>query len=261
MFTNFFKFRRRYLFLVAGLFFAVLSTAIWYGIESDLAAHSPEAVQRYYLYYLFISTSLFLGGLGYYIGSSQDMLYRFLELDPLTKLLNQQSFFRKTQEFINLGQRYQDSVSIIMIDIDYFKLVNDNHSHMVGSFVLKNIGQMIAANLRKSDLAARFGGDEFIICLPRTDVKKAVNVAERLREAIGEAEFCYKNHKVKVTASMGIASGLCSQKLRAEDLAEQADHLLYSAKDEGRNRICTASVEETVEPEDLLLDRRNRKAM
>ena len=260
MIAGFLKFKRRYLFLAAGLVFAVISTALWRWIDLQLVDSAPELVRTYYLYYLFASTSLFLGGLGVYIGSSQDALYRFLELDPLTKLLNQQSFFRKTQEFIDLGQRYHDSVSIIMIDIDYFKLVNDNHSHMVGSFVLKQIGQMVAANLRKSDLAARFGGDEFIICLPRTDVERALNVAERLREAIGEAEFCYKNHNVKVTASMGIASGLCQDRLRAEDLAEQADHLLYSAKDEGRNRICTASAEEDVLAS-RPIERRNQRAI
>ena len=124
-----------------------------------------------------------------------------------------------------------------MMDLDFFKDVNDTNNHLVGSAVLKKVGYIINEGLRETDVAARFGGDEFVICLPRTDLEMAGIVAERLRSGIEATTFSYKEHNVKVTASFGVNSMKCSSNGSVEMVTERADHLLYKAKDAGRNRV------------------------
>ena len=157
-----------------------------------------------------------LGLFGYILGGKQDVLYRYLENDNLTVLLNQTSFFRKANYHYQLGTRYHDSLSIIMIDLDHFKNVNDSNNHLMGSAVLKQVGKIIQQHLRETDVAARFGGDEFVICLPRTDLEQAQIVADRIRQIIAETEYNHKSHRCHVTASFGVCAELCNYESSAE---------------------------------------------
>jgi len=193
--------------------------------------------------YLFVSTAVILGFFSFLVGQTQDKLYQILEKDPLTDLLNQQAFFRKAADFYQLGVRYHDNAALIMMDVDYFKKVNDDHSHLVGSDALKQLAILIANQLRRTDIAARFGGDEFIIFLPRTDLERAYLVADRLRELIAATKFQYKDKSFSITASFGVVATVCRSEISIEELAEAADQLLYKAKDSGRNRVCSMMLE------------------
>ena len=228
------KIKNKYLFVIIGICLAVVVPGVWYLLQTipDFSAINSSV----YLY-MFVSISVTFGLFGYWVGSSQDFLTHVMDQDNLTVLLNQRAFTRMAEYHYSLGTRYKDCLSVIMVDIDYFKNVNDSHNHLVGSAVLKKIGHIISDSLRETDVAARFGGDEFVICLPRTGLDKAHVVAERLRRNIEDTEFTFKDSKVRITASFGVAAMQCDEKHTVESLVESADKLLYEAKESGRNRV------------------------
>jgi diguanylate cyclase (GGDEF)-like protein len=139
----------------------------------------------------------------------------------------------------SLLQRYHRPFSIIMLDLDHFKSVNDENNHLVGSETIRSLALVIEASTRNTDIKARYGGDEYIIALPETDIEAATLVAERLRENI----FLHSvniNEKlvVRVTASIGVAAfnPKCHQSFT--DLIKDADKAMYKAKRSGRNQVC-----------------------
>jgi diguanylate cyclase (GGDEF)-like protein len=125
-----------------------------------------------------------------------------------------------------------------MIDIDHFKQVNDVHGHAMGDEVLRNIGAMLKAGVRTTDLAARYGGEELTLVLPHTDIPAALQVAENLRERFAELEHRLDGITVQRTVSMGVAARDGQGDMpSAEDLLKHADEALYRAKQGGRNRV------------------------
>jgi diguanylate cyclase (GGDEF)-like protein len=125
-----------------------------------------------------------------------------------------------------------------MIDIDHFKQVNDTHGHAMGDEVLRNIGAMLKASVRATDLAARYGGEELTLLLPHTDVPAAVQVAENLRAKFAELEHRLDGVALTKTVSMGVAARDGQGEIpHAEDLLKHADEALYRAKQTGRNRV------------------------
>jgi diguanylate cyclase (GGDEF)-like protein len=164
-----------------------------------------------------------------------DEIYRLATTDSLTSLLNKSSITRTLSEEIADGMRYRRWISVILMDIDGFKSMNDLNGHLIGDRVLQATAKILNSALRRRDRAGRFGGDEFLIILPETGAKGAAQVAERIRKTILEtigAELCLP---ARVTASLGIAA--CRTNLaKAENLLERADVALYRAKSLGRNR-------------------------
>lgn len=190
--------------------------------------------------YMLVGTAIAFGSFGYLAGQSQDLLYRLLERDPLTVLLNQKAFSRYLETAYQLGVRYNDHVAVIMIDIDDFKAVNDKHNHLVGSDILKQIALELAINTRETDIVARYGGDEFVVGIPRAeDVQAAQTVAERIRSTIESTVFESRGFQVKVTVSMGLVITACHKSLKPDDIVQLADEMLYKAKNNGRNRVET----------------------
>jgi diguanylate cyclase (GGDEF)-like protein len=159
--------------------------------------------------------------------------------DRLTGLGSRAYFEQRLVEQIDLSRRYRQPLSLLLIDVDHFKLVNDTHGHLVGDQVLSGMGFIVRGLLRLSDVAGRFGGEEFAIVLPTTDRAGALVLAERLREAIAHWKLDLADGPIRVTASMGVAS-LGSADQRPSDLIEAADRALYQAKRSGRNRVCSA---------------------
>jgi len=129
-------------------------------------------------------------------------------------------------------------ISFLIMDIDYFKAVNDSHGHDIGDEVLREFASRISANVRGIDLACRYGGEEFVVVMPDTDTGFAYSVAERLRQSVELTPFAISRapHKIKVTASIGIASST-GGKDDADTLLRRSDQALYRAKREGRNRV------------------------
>ena len=158
-------------------------------------------------------------------------------IDWLTNLYNRRHFFRLGEEEIARARRYRHPISVIMIDIDHFKSVNDTHGHSVGDEVLCSIAKRILAGLRQSDIAGRYGGEEFAIVLPETDLPSAAaTVAERLRDTIAARPIDTAEGPLHVTISVGVA-GVDVERESLLDALSRADAGLYAAKHAGRNRV------------------------
>ncbi len=175
-----------------------------------------------------------------------DMLAQRAMLDGLTGLWNRTHFDQRLLEEVAGSQRYDRPLSLVMLDVDRFKSINDSYGHPFGDEVLQSVGDVMIKNARTSDSACRYGGEEFTIILRETDVEGAVVFAERLRAQIEALKFKHKGQPVKVTASFGVsANTLCRNpcNLTKAWLVDSADRALYQAKQTGRNRVITAPVE------------------
>ena len=156
--------------------------------------------------------------------------------DSLTGLYNRGDFDKKLQEELNRALRYERSVSLLMLDIDFFKNVNDTYGHQAGDEVLKSIATIISISIRNSDYAARYGGEEFTVILPETNTTEAIALAERIKNAVEKNEFKLSdNTTINLTISIGVASS--TKGISPECLIEVSDNALYKAKENGRNRV------------------------
>ncbi len=168
-----------------------------------------------------------------------NMYYRQLEKteqlvfrDSMTGLYNHQYIVSNLQEEIDRSERYKIPLSIIVLDVDNFKKINDSYGHVMGDSVLKRVSKTIKSQCRIMDKIGRYGGDEFVIVLPETDLEKAVILARRLLESVESLSF---DNSVKVTVSLGIAQ--LDEGETASAFIERADDKLYAAKRAGRNRF------------------------
>ena len=157
--------------------------------------------------------------------------------DDLTKLFNTRYLTRTLEIEITRARRHLTSLSLIFMDVDHFKNINDNYGHLVGSKLLVEIGQLLLKALRTVDIVARYGGDEFVIVLPQTTPKNATNIAERIRRNIEQNVFLKKDgYAFKVTASFGVASFPESAQSQ-EELVRLADEAMYRVKYQTRNGV------------------------
>ena len=170
----------------------------------------------------------------------QKELERLSQFDELTNLFNRRHFISLAKHELNRSSRYGSKLSVMMLDIDLFKQVNDRHGHKTGDLVLASIGKQIGAALRESDIAGRMGGEEFAILLPETDHEQARIVAERLRKQVAETSLDIGDGcTLNCTLSIGVAT-MTDQPTDLEKLLHQADTALYAAKNSGRNRVSCA---------------------
>ncbi|WP_219350084.1 GGDEF domain-containing protein [Desulfurobacterium atlanticum] len=156
-------------------------------------------------------------------------------IDKLTLLYNRHSFQNEVKRRIWISRKDGVPVSILIIDIDFFKKVNDTFGHIKGDEVLSKVAHIIKSQIRGKDLAFRFGGEEFIVVLPGVGKDEALTVAERIRKAVEDTEFGIGK---KITVSCGIAEYSPGETL--EQLIDRADKALYEAKNSGRNRCVVA---------------------
>jgi diguanylate cyclase len=161
--------------------------------------------------------------------------------DSLTGLPNRQCYEEQAAREIARIKRYNDSLSLVVADIDHFKSINDKYGHVAGDRVLKLVAQAMVNRLRTSDIIARYGGEEFVILMPSTEIEDALNVTEQLREAIEKTKFHYQNGRVKITVSFGVTQVTPHDELEKAFL--RADKALYQAKAGGRNCVHRAAVD------------------
>ena len=160
--------------------------------------------------------------------------------DPLTQLLNRRVLVERLAQEVERARRYDGKITILMIDLDHFKRVNDQYGHLVGDDVLRDVAALLKHAVRAVDVVARYGGEEFVVVLPETPAPGALAFAERLRERIEATDFSAHPHGTfHLTTSIGMATFPGPRTDSGEDLLARADEALYRAKADGRNRVRT----------------------
>jgi len=160
--------------------------------------------------------------------------------DGLTRIHNRRAFDERLVEELKRHQRYSSHLSLLMLDLDHFKQINDQHGHQAGDSVLREIGRVLQDALRSTDFGARYGGEEFVVILPQTSEDQAWILAERLRRSIASVQFAFAGREFQVTTSIGVATLKPGALNKRMDLLRQADQALYQAKSSGRNMVCVS---------------------
>ncbi len=175
--------------------------------------------------------------------NSYSKILQYATIDALTNLNNRRQFELRLGQEIAAAKRQNNPLCAMMIDIDFFKKVNDTYGHASGDAVLRGVASIIKSTLRESDIPSRYGGEEFAILLPYTHIKEAEIVGERLRNAVETSPLPINDENsdiktINVTISMGLAEFINDE--TGEELFERADNALYEAKKSGRNKVCVA---------------------
>ena len=165
-------------------------------------------------------------------------IYRLTTVDGLTQAYNKRYFTEALNREISRALRYHRDLSMVMFDLDHFKMVNDTHGHLAGDSVLKTLAVTVKSRIRAEDIFARYGGEEFAIILPEIDGPNARQFAEKIRRIVESTEFRFEGTRIDVTVSMGVAT-LDPEASESAALIKKADERLYAAKNAGRNCVCS----------------------
>lgn len=218
------------------------------GIELNFYALNYDYMGLIIILVLAMSAmSILVGHMGYHLNRVNFFQSRKLKIqrkkiqeladhDQLTGLYNRRKFDNLVQDEFNRSRRYDRDMSIIMMDLDHFKDINDTYGHQSGDSVLEETGKLIQNITRNSDIASRYGGEEFCIALTETPIDKSQNIADRLREQLKDMSFSHNESSFSVTCSIGIASINPGQE-NFSDLLQEADKALYEAKNRGRDCV------------------------
>ncbi|SDK50243.1 diguanylate cyclase (GGDEF) domain-containing protein [Maridesulfovibrio ferrireducens] len=161
--------------------------------------------------------------------------------DGLTRVYNRRSFDERLVEELRRHQRHNMDLSLLMVDLDHFKSVNDTYGHMAGDLVLETIARIFEETFRTTDFIARYGGEEFVILLPHTKTDQAKMLAERIREKIESKNMSYRDVNFNVTVSVGVSSVRPGSLAKETEIVRKADDALYIAKEQGRNRVVVSA--------------------
>jgi two-component system, cell cycle response regulator len=166
-------------------------------------------------------------------------IYRLTIIDALTDIHNKRYLMEFLDREISRSGRYARPLSLVMIDIDRFRAINESLGHLGGDSTLRELAARVKGNIRKEELFARYGGEEFAVVLPETHREGAVALGERLRQVIDSLPFRYEDKTYNVTISLGVAITSGDDTMTPTSLLRLADEKLYQAKNEGRNRVCS----------------------
>mgnify|MGYP002351338979 FL=1 len=200
------------LLLIANLFFTVVMLAITGTFFETAAADAEKALIQ-----------------------ANKKLATLATTDPVTNLVNRRLIVSRIEQEKIRVERGAKPFTLIMVDIDNFKQTNDEFGHTCGDYVLVNMAELISLTLRKQDEVARWGGDEFLIMLPETDVEGAQVVAEKIRSKINDSPFVYRETRIPVTVTLGV--GACEPGMGVGSCIRKADQALYYGKQTGKNRV------------------------
>lgn len=204
----------------------------------------PLTIASYYsLHNLFLG--YVISGIGVFIMSryryklflDQLKLEEMATIDSLTQIYNRRSFFKSLDLEFQKSVRYNQPITVIAMDLDYFKKINDIYGHPAGDHVLKEFARICKQQIREFDILGRLGGEEFSIILPQTKSENAKKIAERIRLSVAENDFSYRTDTITVTVSIGMASFPQENMKYPDELMKKADEFLYLAKNQGRNRV------------------------
>jgi diguanylate cyclase (GGDEF)-like protein len=166
-------------------------------------------------------------------------------LDPLTGAFNRRTFIELAAKQLSRARRLDAPLSLVLLDIDHFKRVNDTHGHLAGDEILKRFAEAVRDQLRREDIFVRYGGEEFCLLLPDVPGPGAVALAGRIRRAVTKAAFVADGEAIELTVSAGVAARLDEGPEALDDLIARADEALYIAKNRGRNRVAAVSLGRT----------------
>ncbi len=166
---------------------------------------------------------------------SYDRLYYESLIDSLTGIFNRKAILEKLESEFERNKRVEDKLSLILADIDHFKKINDNFGHLAGDEVLKRVGQILNETIRDYDSVGRYGGEEFLMVLPHTDINRSLKIANRIKDKMANQQFYFNKKTITITMSFGIS--ISQQAKNSKQLILFADKALYQAKKNGRNRI------------------------
>lgn len=168
-------------------------------------------------------------------------LYKMAVLDPATALYNKRYFLERFKEEFSLAKRSKTWLTVLMLDIDHFKKVNDTHGHLAGDLVLQQVANLLKDMTRQEDILARYGGEEFVIVLRGIDDNSTYQLAERIRDTVEKTTFTFDKKTIPVTISVGLGIFNADSTLEEpDDLVKLADACLYYSKEHGRNQVTRA---------------------
>ena len=226
-----------FLMLIAALAFQGICTVVL--MHEILSIKTPHLVQT--ITFLVSAMCVVMVSLGLVVMTKEraDERNRNLAMkDELTGLINRRSLLESLAQQISAAKRNGQPLSLLMMDIDYFKRVNDNHGHLSGDKVLKTMANVVSARARAQDLLGRLGGEEFLMLLPDTSVQGALQLAEALRKSVEDTSFhSVSGQAVSITVSIGLCELSQLSESRCDDMISAADRALYRAKEAGRNRV------------------------
>lgn len=198
-----------------------------------------RADQLAYLYLILSTTTVFLV-LGLMLGMQEDRLRRLAATDGLTGLMNRRYFSLRLSQELARAKRYQTPLSLLIVDLDWLKAINDGHGHDAGDRAIRGVAHTLAGCLRATDIAARYAGDEFAALLPQTSAREAMGLASRIGARVSELRYGPEGAPLSVSIGVADMAGAVSES--AEDLFAAADEALYAAKAAGRNSVMAAPV-------------------
>ena len=169
--------------------------------------------------------------------SYHEEIYRLMTYDGLTGVHNKRYFHEILEREASRCKRYGRTLALAVFDVDRFKSINDNYGHIAGDAVLRQLASLVRVNIRREDIFARVGGEEFAIILPETEGSEAAAVSDKIRKLVETSEFTFDTVSIPVTISLGVTNLDPSD--TAHSLYAKADANLYRAKQTGRNRVCT----------------------
>jgi len=170
----------------------------------------------------------------------REQLEQLTRQDGLTGLANRRGLDELLDREVGRCNRYSRPMSVVMVDLDHFKEINDTHGHQAGDHVLREVAKIIRRSVRVQDLVARYGGEELAVLMPETPMEQAAVVAERLRVAVAGAIFGWRGKEIRITASFGVVGTPTMPAQEPAELVRLADRALYRAKAQGRNRVSLA---------------------
>lgn len=228
------------LFVVTLIFFARTLILLWPETKADafVATYTAEAVPLLWCYVV-LTLTINIVMIGGALARLVAKIRQFAERDQLTGLWNRRAVLKKLQEMHELWQKQQQSYSLILLDLDHFKRINDSLGHDAGDAALRRCATTLSAVVRTQDLVSRYGGEEFLLLFPGVTAVELPLIAEKIRTTLAGCQLIWHNIPIELSASLGYVTVYPGAK--AEHLLTLADKAMYQAKAEGRNRACLAN--------------------
>ncbi len=230
------KVSKTYSHAIQGIFLSQFAPLGWYVIQVFLG-HEFGGENGVYIY-MSVGTAVTFCLFGAYVGSREELLSKLAVMDPLTSLYNRRYFDDRLRQEYAISERLHSPLCLIMIDIDYFKQINDKYGHVYGDKVLQAVARLLKQACRHGEVVSRVGGEEFNILLSHADEEKGQLVAQRFKNVIDQLNVETDKGSIRVSASMGVFSCTAGDKeILVEDIYKNVDKAMYRAKEQGRNRI------------------------